>query len=85
MLYLVQHKTACMEQGWDPDVRRHFLKILNSLTYGLIWLIASATAGIYYGLAGSQGKPFIYTIFFYTGMLISLGLLVRYYYRTWKK
>lgn len=73
-----------MEQGWDPDVKKYFRKILNSISYGLIWMIASATAGLYYELGYSNGKPVIYTIIFYVFMLGTLALLVRYLYKTWK-
>ena len=73
-----------MEQGWDPDIKKFFLKVLNSLFWGLLWLMATTTAGLYYGLAFSNGQPLIYIILFYTGMLITLLLLLRYYFRTWK-
>jgi hypothetical protein len=74
-----------MEQGWDPDVKKYLRKVMGSLSWGLLWLIACATAGIYYELGYRAGKPVIYTILFYTGMLISLLFLIRYFYNTWKK
>lgn len=74
-----------MEQGWDPDVKKFLRKVLNSISMSLLWLMASATGGIYYELGYSAGKPVIYTILFYTAMLISLLLLIRYLYNTWKK
>jgi hypothetical protein len=74
-----------MERGWDPDVKRFLLKVLNSLSLGLAWLIACATAGIYFKLGYRGNRPFIYTIFFYTGMLTTLFFLLRYLYNTWKK
>ena len=74
-----------MEQGWDPDVKKFFRKILYSVFYALLWMIACSTAGIYYQLAYRNGQPLIYTIFFYIGMAITLALLLRWYYRTWKK
>jgi len=73
-----------MEQGWDPDIKKFFLKVLNSLFLGLLWLMAASTGGIYYGLAFTTGKPVIYNILFYIGLLISLFFLLRYYYLTWK-
>ena len=73
-----------MERGWDPQVKRYLRKVLNSLFLGLLWLMACVTAGIYYELAYTAGKPLIYTILFYAGMLISLLLLIRYLYNTWK-
>ena len=74
-----------MEQGWDPDVKKYFRKILHSVCYGLLWLMSSATAGIYYHLAYRDEKPLIYIVLFYTGAFLGLILLLRYYYRTWKK
>jgi hypothetical protein len=74
-----------MEQGWDPEVKKYFRKILFSVALGLIWMTACATAGIYYELGYSSGKPAVYTILFYVGMAISLLLLIRWYYNTWKK
>lgn len=74
-----------MEQGWDPDVKKFLLKVLNSISMTLLWMMASATGGLYYELGYSAGKPVIYTILFYAGMLISLLFLIRYLYTTWKK
>ena len=74
-----------MERGWDPDVKKYLKKLMGSISFGLLWLMAGVTAGIYYELAYSNGKPVIYTVLFYAGMLISLLLLIRYLYHTWKK
>jgi len=75
-----------MEQGWDPDVKKYFIKVLNSISMGLLWLMAMVTAGLYFGLAyATEGRPFIYTILFYIMMVATLSLLILYYYRTWKK
>ena len=73
-----------MQPNWDPDVKQFFIKILNSVSLGLLWMMASATAGIYYKLGYSNGRPVIYTVLFYAVMLITLLLLVRYLYNTWK-
>jgi len=73
-----------MERGWDPEVKKFFRKILGSFSWGLIWMM-SGVAGIYYGLASSEGNPLIQTILFYAGMVIGLLLLLRYLYKTWKK
>jgi hypothetical protein len=74
-----------MPPNWDPDVKKFLLKVLNSVSLVLLWMMASATAGIYFELGYTNGKPLIYTILFYAGMSISLLLLVRYLYKTWKK
>lgn len=73
-----------MEQGWDPDVKKFLVKVLNSVALGLLWLMACSTAGLYYGLAYTDGKPVIYTILFYFGMALTLYLLLRHLYKKWK-
>ena len=73
-----------MEQGWDPDVKKFLVKILNSVSMGLLWLMACSTAGLYFELAYADGKPVLYTILFYAGMGLTLFLLIRYLYKKWK-
>ena len=71
-----------MEQGWDPDVKKFFRKILNTIATGLLWMMAVLTAGIYFGLA--YHSNLVYVTLFYVGFAVSLGLLLRYYYYLWK-
>jgi len=73
-----------MQPNWDPDVKKFLLKVLNSISLVLLWVMACATTGIYFELGTSSGKPLIYTILFYTGMVISLLFLAQYLYKTWK-
>ena len=73
-----------MQPNWDPDVKKFLLKVLNSVSLVLLWMMASATAGIYFKLAYTNGRPVVYTILFYAGMFITLLLLLRYLYKTWK-
>lgn len=74
-----------MESGWDPDVKQFLLKILNSISLVLLWMIACATAGIYYEFGYTNGKPVTYTIIFYVAMAVTLFLLLRQLYKIWKK
>ncbi|MGZ8557098.1 MAG: hypothetical protein ACXWWC_02125 [Chitinophagaceae bacterium] len=71
-----------MEQGWDPELTKYFRKILNTIAFGILWLMAALTAGLYFGLAFHPN--ILYRVFFYAGLSISLLLLIRYYYRIWK-
>ena len=73
------------EQGMDPDVKRFFQKIINTISLGLLWLLSVTTAGIYFRLGWQENKPLIYVILFYTGAVASFGFLLRYFYTTWKK
>ncbi len=74
-----------MEQGWDPEIKDFFKKIINSISVTLLWLMVMATAGLYFGLAFSNGKPVIYTIIFYIILTGTLTWLLVHLYRTWKK
>ena len=73
-----------MPPNWDPDVKKFLLKVLNSVSLVLLWMMACATAGIYFELGYTNGTPLIYIILFYVGVLITLILLIRYLYNTWK-
>jgi len=74
-----------MSSGWDSDIKRFFVKIMNSVAFGLIWMLATATAGLYFELGYTNGKPLVYTIIFYICAAGSLALLIFYLYRTWRK
>ena len=74
-----------MEQGWDSDVKNYFVKIINTISYGLIFLLTSATAGLYFRLGYPTEKPIFYVILFYSLFLLGLFLLIRYYVRIWSK
>lgn len=74
-----------MEQGWDPEVKRYFRKIIYSFSAGLLWLVSAVTAGLYFGLAYRDDISAVYVVLYYAYLLISLLLLLRYYYRVWKK
>ncbi len=74
-----------MEQGWDPEVKRFFRKIISSFSFGLLWMMSGVTAGLYYGLAYRKDIPVYYIILFYVLLSGSLFLLLRYFYNLWKK
>ncbi len=74
-----------MESGWDPDVKKFLLKILNSISVVLLWMIVFATAGIYFQLGYVKDQPILYTILFYSVMAVTLFFVVRYLYRVWNK
>ncbi len=74
-----------MEQGWDPEVKRYFRKIISSISIGLLWLISGVTAGLYFGLAYRTDISIVYVILFYAILTGSLFLMLKYFYRLWKK
>ena len=74
-----------MPFGMDPEVTKYFKKILNSLFAGLMWMFVNITAGIYCKLAYGNAYSGIVHIGFYVWLAASLGLLLWYLYRVWKK
>jgi hypothetical protein len=74
-----------MESGWDPDVKRYFRKILNTISYGLIWMMSAVAAGLYFKLAIPGERPLYAVVIFYIVLVITFFFLLRYFYSTWKK
>lgn len=70
-----------MEQGWDPQVSRFFTRIINALAWTLVWMIASATTGFYFGLAFPEQFPWWVCLIYYMSVASALFLLVRYLIR----
>ena len=56
-----------MEQGWDPEVKKYFVKILNSISIGLLWLMAMVTAGLYFQLGYRTNKPAFFNVLEHLG------------------
>ena len=73
-----------MEQGWDPGVKKFFVKILNTTALASIWMLVVLYAGIYHKLAYSREIPVAYTIIFYVVAVAGLFLLLRHLYKLWK-
>lgn len=74
-----------MEQGFDPEIKKYFRKIIASFSWGFLWLFANAIAGLYFRLGLIGEVPVLASIVFYIVFLTSLVLLIRYYYRVWSK
>ncbi len=74
-----------MESGWEPGVKKYLLKILNTGSWTLIWMIAVATAGIYFQYAFISGGIKSTNIIYYSLTLVSGFILARYLYKTWNE
>lgn len=71
------------EHGMDPEVKRYFRKIMNSFSWGLLWLLFTATTGLYFDLAVVHGRIDWYNIVFYVIAFITFVALIYYLYRVW--
>jgi vacuolar-type H+-ATPase subunit I/STV1 len=73
------------ENGFDKEVRKYFLKILSSISWGVFLLMMALTLGIYYKLAFIGPNPVWYNILFYVLFLAGVVFYIFYLLRTWKK
>ena len=69
----------------DPEVTKYFSRIVRTLTAGLIWMVLQVLAGIMPGYAFTDNGFTWKNGAYYLGFLLSLGLLLYYLYRIWRK
>ena len=74
-----------MEQGMEPDVKKYLVKVLHSLSYGLLWLAINVLIGLYWDYGLISGGLTVYNVLFFTWFALSLCALLYYYYRLWRK
>ena len=60
----------------EPEVREFLLKIVQSISMGMVWLLINMTIGIYYGFAFFEGSPTAGNYLYYIGCLGSFILLI---------
>jgi hypothetical protein len=72
-------------QGWDPEVKRYFRKIMNTFGVGAIWLLFMATLGLFLRMGYVRNGFDVFNIVFYVLFLISFPLLLWYFYRVWRR
>ncbi|HTB51371.1 MAG TPA: hypothetical protein VK718_01250 [Ferruginibacter sp.] len=73
-----------MEPGMEPDVREFLVRIMQTISMSIVWLLVNMTIGIYYDLAFFVDKPSIWNYLFYIWFLTSFGFLLYYFYKKWK-
>ncbi len=74
-----------MSSGMEPDVRAFLLRILRTLTAGLVWMLLQVVFGIMPGYAFTDNGYTWKNGVYYAGCLVSLAALLYYLYRLWRK
>lgn len=67
----------------EPELRAFLLRILYSLTAGIIWMLINMTGGIYLGWLFFEGNMKTGNIVFYCIMVITFTLLIWYLAKLW--
>ena len=70
-------------QGWDPDVKRYFRKILNSFAVFATWLLFISTLGLAFRMGHVNGSWQWKNTIFYGLVLVSFSFLLFFLYRVW--
>jgi cytochrome c biogenesis protein CcdA len=71
-------------QGMDPEMRKYFWKIVYSFSFGLVWMLTMAMSGLYFRLAIIEDSIRWYNIVFYFVFVVTLILLILYFFKSWK-
>jgi hypothetical protein len=73
-----------MESEMEPDVREFLVRIMQTISMSVVWLLVNMTLGIYFNFAFFENSPSIWNYLFYLWFLISFGLLLYYFHKKWK-
>ncbi|HYE55848.1 MAG TPA: hypothetical protein VD996_13440 [Chitinophagaceae bacterium] len=68
----------------EPEVRSFFVRILYSLTMGLMWMVVNMWAGIYMGWFFFENNMKTGNIIFYSFLILSFAALIWYYVKLWR-
>jgi hypothetical protein len=73
-----------MESEMEPDVKEFLVRIMQTISMSVVWLLVNMTLGIYYNFAFFDTTPSIWNYLFYLWFLISFGLLLYYFHKKWE-
>ena len=68
----------------EPEIKEFLLKIVQSISMGMVWLLVNMSIGIYYGFAFFEDKPTLGNYIFYACFIISFVFLLLYLRKKWK-
>jgi hypothetical protein len=69
----------------EPGIREYLIRILNTLSLGLVWMAIDSTTGIMYGLAFVNDHITLGNVLFYIWFVLSLGAYLWWVIRIWSK
>ena len=69
----------------EPGVKEYLLRILNTISLGLLWMAINSTAGIMYDYAFVHDTITTGNILFYIWFLLSLTAYLWWVIRIWRK
>jgi len=70
--------------GMEPDMIEFLLRIVKTISMGLLWMLVNMSLGIYFGFGFFDNKPSLINYSYYIFFLLSLVLLILYLRKKWK-
>jgi ABC-type anion transport system duplicated permease subunit len=68
----------------EPEVRDFLVRILQTISMSMVWLLVNMSFGIYFGFAFFEQAPTLWNIIFYLWFLASFAALIYYFKKKWK-
>ena len=68
----------------EPDIKEFLLRIVQTISVGILWLLVNMCLGIYLGFAFFEDHPTLGNYIFYALFLASFALLIYYLRKKWK-
>lgn len=68
----------------EPDVKLFLLRIVQTISMAIVWLLVNMCAGIYFDYAFFDGAPSLGNYIFYIWFLLSFVWLIIYVRKKWK-
>lgn len=73
-----------MIMGMEDETIEFLLKIVNTVSIVLLWMIANVYIGIYKGFAFFEGRPGMANYIYYACFILTFLVLIIYLKRKWK-
>jgi hypothetical protein len=67
----------------EPEVRAFLIRIVQTISIVLLWMLINTVAGIKYNLAFFDDAPAWYNYLYYVCVLLSLGWLIWHLRKKW--
>ncbi|MBC7508764.1 MAG: hypothetical protein H7320_08455 [Ferruginibacter sp.] len=68
----------------EPDVTAFLLRIVQTISMAIVWLLINMSVGIYFGFAFFDDAPSLGNYVFYVWFIASFVLLILYLKKKWK-
>ena len=73
------------DRGVDPEIKKYFRQIVNSVSVGSFWLLILMLFGLYFRFGIVENGLSVGNIVFYIFFLVSLVAYIYFLYKVWRK